>query len=122
MDSLTSLTTEERPDGLKVVRIHGDLDSMGTQLIQDAFSRAISDRTDTVIVDLSDVKFLSSSGMAMLLVKGKMLRQGGGNLILAGPSERVLDVLRLSGFHELFEIYPSVEEALAALEKRQGKK
>ena len=115
MNEPTTLTLEERQDGVKVVHIHGDLDSMGTQMIQDSFSNVIGNRSGTVIVNLADVKFISSSGMAMLLVKGKMMRQGGGNLILTAPSERVMDVLRLSGFHELFNIYSTLQEALTAL-------
>ena len=52
----------------------------------------------------------------MLLVKGKTLRASGADMIVAGPSTRVLEVFALAGFHELFEIYQTVEEALVVLE------
>jgi anti-anti-sigma factor len=52
----------------------------------------------------------------MLLVRGKKIRQRGGSLLLAGASTRVLEVLSLAGFHELFNIYPTVDEAVASLE------
>jgi anti-anti-sigma factor len=116
MKNPTTLTIEDRPGNLKIIHIHGDLDSMGTHMVEDAFSAAITDRTGQVIVDLSHVNFISSAGMAMLLVKGKMLRQGGGNLFLAAASTRVLEVLALAGFQELFDVYPTLERALAALE------
>lgn len=116
MNEPTTLTVEDRPSGLKVLYIHGDLDSMGTQMIQDAFSAAITDRNAHILVDLSDTKFISSAGMAMLLVKGKMLRQWGGNFYIAATGARVYEVLALAGFHELFSVYRSLDEALAALE------
>lgn len=112
----TTITVEDRPTGLKVVHFHGDLDSLGTQIVQDSFSVAITDRGCRVIVDLTGTSFISSAGMAMLLVKGKMLRQGGGDFFLVAANERVHEVLALAGFHELFSIYPTLDEALAAVE------
>ena len=53
----------------------------------------------------------------MLLIKGKMLRQGGGNLSIAAASKSILEVLSLAGFQELFEIYPTMADALSAMER-----
>lgn len=116
MNEPTTLTTEERPSGIKVIHFHGDLDSMGTRMVEDSFSSAINDRNSRVIIELGDVNFISSAGLAMLLVRGKMLREGGGNLNIASASERVHEVLMLAGFHDLFGIYPTLEEALSAVE------
>jgi anti-anti-sigma factor len=116
MNQMTSLTSEVRDSGVTVVRIHGALDALGTQMVEPEFDQALGDRAQRVVVDMSDVTFMSSSGMALLLVKGKAMRAGGGNLLVAGPSARVLEVFMLAGFHELFEVYRTVEEALVALE------
>ncbi len=116
MDESTTLTVEERASGIKVVHIQGDLDSMGTHMVEEAFNTALMGQTGQVVIDLGRVSFISSAGMAMLLVKGKMLRQGGGKLSIAAPSTRVLEVLSLAGFHELFEVYPTLDEALSTLE------
>lgn len=112
----TKLTSETRPDGLMVVTFEGDLDSMGTHTIEDGFAKIVKDRNSRVLVDLSGVNFISSAGMAMLLVRGKMLRQGGGNMFLAGPNTRVTEVLAMAGFNELFDIYESQDAALESLE------
>ena len=116
MNQTTTITIEDHSTGFRIIYFHGDLDSLGTQVVQDSFSTAIVDRGSRVIVDLSDTNFISSAGMAMLLVKGKMLRQSGGDFYLVASNDRVHEVLALAGFHELFSIYHSLEEALAALE------
>ncbi len=117
MSEPTKLTTKELPDGLKVLSFHGDLDSMGVRMIDESFSSAISDVTSRVLVDLDKVNFISSAGIAMLIVRGKTLRRGGGELYIAGASDRVYEVLSLAGLQDLFSIYPTVDAALAALSK-----
>ena len=101
---------------MKIVRIQGDLDSMGTHMVESKFDAALADQTKRVIVDMDGVGFVSSAGMAMLLVKGKHLRQQSGQLVIANASTRVMEVLALAGFNELFDVCPSPQEALRALE------
>lgn len=116
MHGPTTLTIEERSGGLMVARFVGDLDSAGTRTIQDAFTAMLASPGTHVVVDLSRVSFMSSAGVAMLLVKGKQLRQAGGRLCIAAPTPRVAEVLALAGLHELFDIYPTLESACTALE------
>lgn len=111
-----TLTIEERPGGLMVAHLVGDLDSAGTRTVQDAFTTALAGPGMHVVVDLSRVSFMSSGGVAMLLVKGKELRKSGGRLCIAAPTPRVAEVLALAGLHELFDIYPTLESACTALE------
>lgn len=118
MKEQTTLTTESRDSGVKVVHFHGDLDSLGVKMIEDAFRNAVPDRNARLVVDLGDVGFVSSAGLAMLLIKGKVLRQGGGNLSIASASKNILEVLSLAGFQELFEIHPTLADALSAMEQR----
>jgi len=117
MNEPTTITIDQRPSGLKLIHIRGDLDSMGTQMIEEPLSAAITDRTSRVLINLENVGFISSAGMAMLLVKGKMLRRGGGNMYLSSATERVREVLSLAGFAELFNVYPTLDEALSAIEQ-----
>lgn len=86
-------------------------------MIEDTFRDAVSERTARLVVDLEDVGFISSAGLAMLLIMGKRLRQGGGNLTIASAGKNIMEVLSLAGFHELFDIYPTVPKALEVVER-----
>jgi len=114
MNELTTLDYEDRADKLRIVHFHGDLDSVGVRMIDDQFTAATGSRTGYLVVDLTGVQFISSAGLAMLLVKGKMLNRSGGRLSVAGASKRVREVLSMAGFEDLFDIYPSVDDAVAA--------
>ncbi len=115
----TTLTIDERASGLKVVHFSGDLDAVGARQVDEAFTSAVG-RSSKILVDLSQVGFMSSAGLAMLLVKGKMLRSGGGSLAVSGPSQRVADVLAMAGFNDLFPVYNDLDEGVKAVEA-QGK-
>lgn len=115
MNEPTTLTSQAHASGVTIIQFHGDLDSMGTHTVESQFDVALGGERGDVIIDMTDVGFISSAGMAMLLVRGKQLRQRGGSLLLAGASPRALEVLSLAGFHELFNIYPTVDEAAASL-------
>jgi anti-anti-sigma factor len=112
----TSIETEEHPDGLRIVHVRGDLDSMGSRMVAPVVDAALTDCTGNVVVNLGKVSFISSAGMALILKQGKRLRLTGGKLVIAGSSPRVFEVLSMAGFHELFEFYPTVTEAVAALQ------
>lgn len=58
-----------------------------------------------LVVDLEKVTYMSSAGLRALIEGFKRSRDAGGGLALAAPSERVREVLDLSGLTELFPIY-----------------
>lgn len=117
MSEVTTLSVEEHPSGVKVIHIRGDLDSLGARTIEEALAAALPPAPLRVLVDLSGVRFISSAGLALLLVQAKALRRNGGSLSLAAPTTHVMEVLSLAGFHELLDIYPTLEAGLAALGK-----
>ncbi len=115
MENPTTLTTDDLPSGITLVTIHGDLDSMGKHQIEGSLTNALQSATNKAILNLANVEFVSSAGMAMLLVRGKALQQRGATVVLAGVEERVYESLRLIGFDDLFNFYNTVDDAVAAL-------
>lgn len=67
-----------------------------------------------IIVDFRRVSYISSSGLKVLLVAMRAARKQGGDIRLCAMSERVRDVFVLSGFHKIFAIDASEQEAAAA--------
>lgn len=105
-----------RESGLVIVQISGDLDAHGTKQIEPALSVAIAERTSNTVIDLSAVTFLSSAALAMLAATAHALRRGGGSMTIAGASGIVAEVIRQSGFGDLLPNYPTLDEAIVALE------
>lgn len=69
------------------------------------------ERASWVAVDLSEVRFVDSSGLGVLVASRMLARELGGDLALVGPQPNVATVLDITGLAEVFVTY----ETLAAL-------
>ena len=107
----TTLTREDLQDDLYLFTIHGDLDAMGALAIQDDVESYAAAHPARCIIDLSEVNFMGSYGLRVLLSVAKLLSEGGGELHVAGPMERVSDVLATSGYDALFPVHTTLEAA-----------
>lgn len=98
------------PD-IAVVRGRGKLNMVNAPAFRSAVLKAIEEGSHRVVVDLSAVDFMDSSGLGALVSCLKSARQAGGDLRIAAPSPQVLMVLRLSN---LDRVLASFDEAEAA--------
>jgi anti-sigma B factor antagonist len=69
-----------------------------------------------VVVDLSKVKFMNSSGLGMLISAMTSLRNAGGDLRLANAADRIQSLLIITRLITVFKHYDSVEEAVKSFE------
>jgi anti-sigma B factor antagonist len=67
-----------------------------------------------VVVDLTGVDLMNSSGLGMLVGASTSLRSSQGRLMVAGANERILGLLKMTRLDSVFATYASREEALAA--------
>ncbi len=68
-----------------------------------------------LVLDLSDVSYISSVGVRVVIMTAKRLRAAGRRLAVCGLQLRIADVIEISGLNAILEIYPDRESALAAL-------
>ena len=69
----------------------------------------------SVVIDLSQVAYISSAGLRVLLVAAKAARARGGKAVVVAPQPGVLEVLKMSGFDKIIPISDSVESAQQVL-------
>lgn len=65
-----------------------------------------------LVLDFSDVTYIGSSGLRVLLIAAKRMRATGGLVALCGMQENCQKVLEVTGFLPFFVLHPTVEEAL----------
>ena len=97
------------------VAVHGEVDIGVVEPLEAAIDAAIRDSVGAFIIDLTDLDFIESSGLQVLLRARGLLSREDRQLAVVCPFGPVRRVLELSGMSELFVLYPSREEALAAL-------
>jgi anti-sigma B factor antagonist len=82
----------------------GRLDGFTSATHETELKALLAGDTTSVIIDLSQLEYVSSAGLRVLLMTAKMAKAKGGAVVLSGPSAAVLDVLKISGFDKIFEI------------------
>ena len=86
------------------VRLLGELDMSTAPQLRDELLRLVSDGATMVTVDLSQLAFVDSTGLSVLITGLKRLRQQGGDLALRSPTPGTLRVLEITGLTEVFPI------------------
>ncbi|MBB4957110.1 STAS domain-containing protein [Micromonospora polyrhachis] len=97
-----------------VVWVDGDVDASVAPTLRDALAVAGLLR-QSVVLDLTDVRLIDSTGLGVLVRAHQDLRQRGGNLCLAAPSRFILTVLHTMRIDLLFPIFGSRRQALDEL-------
>jgi len=109
-----NITAEEKGDKTLISLKEERIDAHNSLELKDFLQKLLENGRTLLIVDLTPVRFIDSSGLGALLsgYKNANLRQG--HLVLTGLQPRVHSMFELTRLHRVFEIYPSLDEALAA--------
>ena len=109
------VTTTEQDD-ITVLQVTGDIDSKTAPEFE-RNARAATDASKKIAIDLTDVGFMSSAGLRVLLMVYRNIRTQNGNVVLVGVSEDIQDVMSTTGFINFFSIVETVDEALVILKQ-----
>ncbi len=99
-----------------VVHLGGEIDVYTAPLVREKLDEQIQSGRTQLVVDLTDVTFLDSTGLGVLVGRLKLARTQGGSMRLVGTDDRVLKVFSITGLDKVFEIHPDLDSALAASE------
>ena len=101
--------------GWTILDLSGDIDLAHSPAMRKALLGEIKEkRTPKVFLNLKNVRYIDSSGIASLVEGLKASRDLGSRLILYGLSTSVREVMQLSRLQKIFEIYDDEEQALAS--------
>ncbi len=105
----------ERENGTLIAQVAGRVDSANARQFEQGLSEAIGDDRN-VIIDFGGLSYISSSGLRVLLLVAKTLRQRSAHLALCSLAGPIREVFEISGFDKIIPIHDSRAGALAALD------
>ena len=103
----------ESNDGKIVVRLGGELDLYNAHVVREALAQASEERPTRVVVDLSEVEFIDSTALGVL-IEARSRLENRRAFLLAAPRAEARRALEVSGLDRHFGVYASVDEALDA--------
>jgi anti-sigma B factor antagonist len=92
----------------------GEIDSLSAGLIKDKIQSQIEAQCYNFIVDLTQVKFMDSAGLGVLVSGLKVCNKNGGDLVLVGLTENVRELFRITRLDTVFKLFPDRESAAEA--------
>ncbi len=107
---------EVQQGDIAVISISGSLDALTVDELVQVLDASLADRRTRIVGDLSNVEYMSSAGLRVILSTLKSCRSAGGDFRLAAPSEGVRSLLDMSGFASIVQIYERVDAAVESFE------
>lgn len=103
------LTKEE--GGALRVRLHGEIDHhSAVQVRTELDSIVYEERPNTLILDLSAIEFMDSSGLGLVMGRYALMQRLGGQLRLCNPHERIAKIFELAGLERMIQIESELKE------------
>ncbi len=102
------ITTEEN---FVLVSIDGSLDTNTSKAAHDQLNNLVDEGKIKLLIDLTNLNYIASSGLRILLATSKKLKPLKGEMRICGLNETVNEVFEISGFTMIFNVFKSAEEA-----------
>ncbi len=91
----------ERDGDVHVVALSGELDLASVPAVEQELRSVEATDADAILLDLSDVQFIDSTGVRMLIMAEQRSRWDSGRLVLKRPPDTVFRAIRIAGVAEL---------------------
>jgi anti-sigma B factor antagonist len=97
-----------------VLQVTGEVDLYSAPMLRERIRELAAKGAVHLIADLSQVDFLDSTGLGVLVGGLKRVREDGGSLAVAVSTPRILRVFQITGLTRAFAVWPSVTDTITA--------
>lgn len=97
-----------------VIKLDGRLDASTTPVVEKKLAKLL-ETSKKMLVDFTDVGYLSSAGMRLLLSMTKKMQANEGQIAFFAMSEDVLEIIKMAGFERILKIFNTKNEALKSI-------
>ena len=88
-----------------VVTVSGRIDSSNAAQFDEMMERLIDNGRNRIVLDMAGVNYMSSAGLRTMVNALRASKKGGGDIRLANPSGRIMEVLKLAGLESIFKTF-----------------
>ena len=95
-----------------IVKMLGDIDHHYAEMAKEAIEKEVKEKEiKNIIFDFSNVNFMDSAGIGMIIGRYKYTKNKGGRTAVACLSKNLKKIMVLSGLYRIVKIYDSIEDA-----------
>jgi len=108
-----NIICDKRESGT-LLQVNGRMDAVSAPAFEKDFLQVMEGGETTVVVDLADLKYISSAGLRSILASAKKARKAGCTMHFYGLKGMVEEVFQVSGLGSMFTVSATVEEAFGS--------
>ncbi|MGA2623459.1 MAG: STAS domain-containing protein [Bacteroidota bacterium] len=102
-------------EGVTVIALEGSvLGGPDATALNNELHKLVDKHKKKVVVDMSGVQSMNSSGLAMLIEAMKTMKDAKGDLKIAAATEKIQSLMAMTKLTTIFELYPTVKKAVAS--------
>ncbi len=101
-------------DKANVVKFSGDLDATNVEEVVEKVFSLMNDGAIHIIADFSELRYVNSTGLGILLHFSKSAKEKGGSFKVCNVNDNVYEIIDIIGATTLLEIFDTVDEAVAS--------
>jgi anti-sigma B factor antagonist len=109
-----------RVDGADILDVRGELDVASALGLAGPLTEIATDGDTHVVLDLTELSFMDSTGMSVLLNARRRLTRQGRHLLVVCPAGPVMRLFELTSLVDTLRVHPSKDAALASLDSDAG--
>ncbi|WP_456399583.1 STAS domain-containing protein [Mesoaciditoga sp.] len=102
----------EKKKGYLIVSLNGEFDIESSQTLKEEVRKNLTSENSNIVIDLTKVSYVDSSGLGTLIALQKDARFNGGSLSIVGASEQIKRVMKMTNLDKLFDFYTSINEVI----------
>lgn len=104
---------KESARGVIIMKVGGRLDGDSTDALEKEVLNVLDAGGDRLLLDFSELEYINSSGLRILVMAFQRLKQTGGRLAVCSLKDYISEVFDISGYNRLFSLYPNREDAVS---------
>jgi len=101
-------------DGATIISVDGEIDANTAPEAQDRIL-PLATPGCRLVLNLTNVPYMSSAGLRILLATYRQISSGGGKVVLVGVAEEIKDTMSVTGFIRFFKVCDTIQEGVEAL-------
>lgn len=90
-----------------VIALEGELDTAAVDDFKARLEPVMNDAGKEIVIDFSQLQYISSAGMRVLLLLNKNATENGGSVTITGMKENIVQIFQMVGFDNMFTINPA---------------
>ncbi len=118
--SNVSMNVRKENKDASVIEIQGEINAFAENALMDAYTQASTQGSRVIILDFNKLDYMNSSGIGLLVTLLIRVRRQNQKLLACGLNEHYRQIFELTRLNEAIVIYPSVAEALKAVQVVSG--